>query len=306
MTLAFVSTGALAMLLISLPMNELQLIMSTAAAISLQLCLYLFSRSHHKKLQIMAAVLLILSVMATTAFMESAWQQHIAIFEKELIESNNNSFAAQQQRQQISDITRQINLIMQSTEDDINNGYRQRSDNRLEQLDALYVQREALVQQLRIQPESHTRGAETGSFQALMTGLSREVRLCIFFVIAMLIDYTALLALGMVKPTESKVKHDDSVDWSTLLEERILSGVYGQTPSQRQMIDEIKSAFESLLDQGLLSKEDKRFKLIGGAETTSSSKKGNPLSNSKPPKTKPSPIERSEIRESGSQRKRLR
>ncbi|WP_299733672.1 hypothetical protein [uncultured Endozoicomonas sp.] len=242
--------------------------------------------------------------MATTAFMESAWQQHIAIFEKELIESNNNSFAAQQQRQQISDITRQINLIMQSTEDDINNGYRQRSDNRLEQLDALYVQREALVQQLRIQPESHTRGAETGSFQALMTGLCREVRLCIFFVIAMLVDYTALLALGMVKPTESnntagesKVKHDDSADWSMFLEERILSGVYGQTPSQRQMIDEIKSAFESLLDQGLLSKEDKRFKLIAGAETTSSSKKGNPLSNSKPPKNKPSPIERSEIKE---------
>lgn len=273
--LAVVSTGVLVLLLVSLPMTDVQLAMTTVTGVALQGCLYLFSRSADVRLRRMGWVLLVMSVLATTAFLESAWQQHLAQLKHKQIDLVASSFTVQQLHRQIEDRNRQIELMLQSSGRDIEGDYRRRSDDRMAKLEPLYQQRDELMQKLKQQQQQAiSSGAEEGSLQAILTGVSREARLVIFVVMAALIDYTALLALGMVSqtelPTESEahqpesvVNQTDSVEWVAVLQQRILSGEFGEHPSQRQMIDEVKQAYDALKDDGRLVKDGQRFRVIG-------------------------------------------
>ncbi|MBO9493823.1 hypothetical protein J7438_06955 [Thalassotalea sp. G20_0] len=273
--LAVVSTGALVLLLVSLPMTDVQLTMTTITGIALQGCLYLFARSEDVRLQRMGWVLLVGSVIATAAFLESAWQQHVAQLNHKQVDSVASSFTVQQIQREIEDRNRQIDVMLSASEKDVASIYRDRSDKRNDKLTPLYQQRDELMQQLKQQQQQTlSSGAEAGSLQAMLTGVSREARLATFVVMAALIDYTALLALGMVSRTESLtaaevqqpesvVNQLDSVEWIAVLQQRILSGEFGEHPSQRQMIDEVKQAYEALKDDGRLVKDGQRFRVIG-------------------------------------------
>ena len=200
--LGVVSTGALVMLLISLPMDDRQLYMAVAAGVALQCCLYLFARSDNRQQQVTAWMLLVMSVVATTGFMEYAWQKHLAEQERIQSEAVAGSFVVQQLQQEIADRNQQIKLMLQSSEIDISATYRDRSDIRMDKLQPLYKERDALMQQLaQQQSKVSNTGVAQGSLQALLTGVNHWIRLALFAALASRLCRTA--GAGHVPATDA-------------------------------------------------------------------------------------------------------
>ncbi|WP_157674046.1 hypothetical protein [Endozoicomonas ascidiicola] len=269
--LALVSTAALVLLLISLPMQQTPMIMTGVAGVALQLCLYLFIRSASRKLKVTSLVLLFLSIIATAAFLESNWQQHLVELKDKRQTKTESSYTAQQLQRQITEINEQVELILQSSELDINHGYRQRSDQRMNELEPLHLQRESLQQQLATLNNHDLNDVVTGSFPTILSDLGKSARITMFAFVAALLDFIAMIALSVKRQPsltsfqdDSSTVHFDSAQWCILLQERILSGEFGNYPSQRQMKAEVVQAFEALIDNRQLIKEGKRFKLNNG------------------------------------------
>lgn len=275
-TLALVSTGALVMLLVSLPMGKVEKGLATAAGIALQLCLYLFSRVKQKRSKGMAFVLLLVSVTATAAFMEQAWQNHIN-HQQQLTETRQaESYQVQSLRKSLDILDQQISIRLDVSQRDTSGSYRSRGLEQLDDVKDLQQQRNQVMQELKqLQPQTITAGAEAGSMQALLAGTQRPARLSIFALLALLIDLSALLAIGVQQPAAAvKTQPQDNPkqpdeprkesDTSPVfhLRDRILSGEFGNPPSQRQAVSEVKQAFDQLADDGQLVKVGNRFELV--------------------------------------------
>ena len=267
--LALVSTAALVFLLISLPLNEVEQVMAMAAGVALQACLYLFARSPLATLRRTALVLLVVSIAASAAFMEYAWQKQLTDNRQQASQQQSQSFQVQQLKREIAELNRQIDLMMLASEKDTKGVYTGRSDQRLAKLDTVKQQRqqktEALQQLQQLPPQT---GADSGSLQALLTGASQWLRLMVFGLLSGLIDYVALLALGMNQP-ETELQQGETApdtatetDWISLYQQRISSGELGEYPSQRQLTDEVKQAYDLLKQNGVLVKDGQRFRLV--------------------------------------------
>ena len=69
--------------------------------------------------------------------------------------------------------------------------------------------------------------------------------------------------------TDAELNQADSgteTDWISVFQQRITSGEFGEYPSQRVMLDEIKLAYDQLKTEGRLVKGGQRFRLIQGEQ----------------------------------------
>ena len=275
-TLALVSTGALVVLLVSLPMGKVEKSLATCAGVALQVCLYLFSRTTTKRSRAMACILLLVSVTATAAFMEQAWQTHIS--QQTLVNDSRQaeSYQVQALRQSLNILDQQIRIRLDVSARDTSGSYRTRGLEELDNVTDLQQQRTEVLQQLeQLQQQGISTGAEAGSMQALLAGSNRNTRLALFALLALLIDLSALLAMGVQQPAaadkpqpeDQPEQPDDNTEQDEAcpvghLRDRILSGDFGNPPSQRQAVAEVKQAFDGLAEDGHLAKVGNRFELV--------------------------------------------
>ncbi|WP_257293663.1 hypothetical protein [Endozoicomonas sp. YOMI1] len=295
--LALVSTAALVLALAGLVQPGKEQIMAMAAGISLQACLYLFARN--KADRWISALLLAVSVAATVAFMEYAWQQQQAATVMQQQQRNTSSYRAQQLQRQIDDISQQISIRLQVSQRDTEGSYRSRGLSQLnDDIPRLTEQRETLLQQLATLTTDTT--APTGSMEAALGSAHWGFRVGVFIALALLLDYCAIRCLATVKPERKKqevikegrepsaeaAKPEPALEPEITCEnrpeptvteadpevkriaERVRSGSYGQQPIVRQIISEegvrhpvVKQAFALLKAEGVLVKNGQRYEL---------------------------------------------
>ncbi len=294
--LALVSTAALVLALAGLVQPGKEQIMAIAAGISLQACLYLFARN--KADRWISALLLAVSVAATVAFMEYAWQQQQAETAMQQQQQSASSYRAQQLQRQIDDISQQISIRLQVSQRDTEGSYRTRGMTQLnDDIPRLTEQRETLLNQLA----NLTTGATTpsGSMEAALGSAHWGFRIGVFIALALLLDYCAIRCLATEKSDVKKEERKPSAEaakpepalepespeeknlqenrLATVTEadpevkriaERVRSGSYGLQPIVRQIISEegvrhpvVKQAFELLQDEGVLVKNGQRYEL---------------------------------------------
>ena len=199
--LALVSTAALVLALAGLVQSGTEQIMAMAAGISLQACLYLFARNNADRW--ISALLLAVSVAATVAFMEYAWQQQQAATATQQQQRNASSYRAQQLQRQIDDISQQISIRLQVSQRDTEGSYRTRGLTQLnDDIPRLTEQRETLLEQLATLTTAAT--APTGSMEAALSSAHWGFRIGVFVALALLLDYCAIRCLSTAKPERKK------------------------------------------------------------------------------------------------------
>ena len=270
--LALVSTGALVKLLTSLPLNTLETALSVLAGIGLQSGLYLLSRQDDGFSLVITFILLLVSVLASTAFVEMTWQRHQQVISQNHYQQQAGSEQAQLLRQQLATVQQEIDLRMAVASRDTSGNFTTRGLNQLDNLAPLRDQARQLANQLKaLNQREATTGAGTGSVQALLSGSHRFARLGLFGIIALLIDVVALCCFARLGALQRKVNQGDSPPKPIeaepaeapveLIKHRVLRGDLGTQPSQRQLLDEVKTAFRELTDNGHLIKNGQYFEL---------------------------------------------
>lgn len=270
--LALVSTGALVKLLASLPLNDLETGLSVLAGIGLQSGLYLLARQGDLFSRLITTVLLLVSVMASTAFVEMAWQRHQQQAALNHHQQRAGSEQAQLLRQQLTTVQQEIDLRMSVASRDTSGNFTTRGMQQLDNLAPLREQAGRLGQQLQALNHGEAAAkAEANSMQALLSGSGRTARLGLFAVIALLIDVVGLFCFARLDGVSQPVKQGESLPEALsqvepgspveLIKERVLRGDLGAQPSQRQLLDEVKTAFRELADNGQLIKNGQYFEL---------------------------------------------
>ena len=270
--LALVSTGALVKLVTSLPLESFEYWLSVLAGIGLQSGLYLLARQDDGFSAFLTVVLLLVSVLASTAFVEMAWQRHQHQVSLNHQQQQAGSEQAQLLRQQLATVQQEIDLRMSVASRDTAGNFTTRGLQQLDNLAPLRNQASELAAQLQsLNHRDAATGADSGSVQALLSGSHRFARLGLFAVIALLIDVVALCCFARLGQLHRKVNQCESLpepfaqnEQSTPVERikhRVLRGDLGAQPSQRQLIDEVKTAFRELSDDGQLIKNGQYFEL---------------------------------------------
>ncbi|WBA86501.1 hypothetical protein [Endozoicomonas sp. GU-1] len=270
--LALVSTGALVKLLTSLPLNGLETALSVLAGIGLQSGLYLLARQGDLFSRLITTILLLVSVLASTAFVEMAWQRHQHQISLNHQQQQAGSEQAQLLRQQLTTVQQEIDLRMSVAGRDTAGNFTTRGLQQLDNLAPLRNQASELAAQLQaLNHHDATTGADSGSVQALLSGSHRFARLGLFAVIALLIDVVALCCFSRLGQLHRLVNQGGSLPVPTApneqttpverIKHRVLRGDLGAQPSQRQLIDEVKTAFRELSDDGQLIKNGQYFEL---------------------------------------------
>ena len=276
--LALVSTGALVLLLASLPMGRIETLMAGAAGVALQGCLYLFARGSGMTCRTLSVVLLAVSVAASVAFMEQAWRLYGEQARRQQVQAGDDDFLVRQLKQQLDSLQQAITVRLATAERDTGGRYTTRGLDQLDTVRELEQQRGALLQQLRQSRQQAGDTAADGSLQALLDGAPRPVRLGVFSLLAVLVDLCALAALNRVRPVPESVTGKDCRSTETddtplpqqedgrcpieQVEARILAGDFGNPPSKRMAESEIQQAFERLAEKGRLVKTGQRFELV--------------------------------------------
>jgi hypothetical protein len=194
--LALTSTGALVLTLKDLVTGIEAQIMACIAGVALQGCLYLFSHHDHYRIRCFSCLLLILSVVFSTWYLESTWQTRQTEMAQQTQQLNHQGWQTEQQQQTINDLNLQINILLASAKTDIDTGYRDRGLKTLETVDNLKQQRQKLSEALHTQQQ-------TTVVQPSIFEQNNTIRLSLFGLIALLIDITAILAL---KPAHSSIQ----------------------------------------------------------------------------------------------------
>ena len=190
--LALASTGAMVFTLQDLVTGLLAKSLASLAGMALQGCLYLFARSDQHRVWVFSWVLLLLSVLMSSWFMESTWQQQQSFNRKETQQQVNNNYQVEQQQQQIADLNQQITLMLASADTDTRSGYRDRALKTLAAVETLKIQRQQLLASLgNIQEQG--RAVELSLFEQYDT-----LRITLWMLIALVIDVAAILALQPV------------------------------------------------------------------------------------------------------------
>lgn len=273
--LALVSTGALVKLLTSLPLSRLETALAVMSGIGLQGGLYLLARQGDWLSRLVTSVLLLVSVLASTAFVEMAWQRHQQVVQQSNRLHQAGSEQAQLLRQQLATVQQEIDLRMAVASRDTSGNFTTRGLNQLDNLAPLRTQANQMAQQLSaLNQVEADNGAQSGSVQALLSGSHRFARLGLFALVALLIDTVALLCLArfsglaytvnqgepVVDPARPIVLNEQ-ISPVDQIKSRVLRGDLGAQPSQRQLLDEVKTAFRELADNGQLIKNGQCFEL---------------------------------------------
>ncbi|MBO9497605.1 hypothetical protein J7438_26475, partial [Thalassotalea sp. G20_0] len=239
--------------------------------------LYLFARHPEHRVRWFAHGLLGLSVLVTAWYMESTWQQHQSEQLTRQQQQAGDRFLVKQQQQQLTQLNQQIEILLASAEQDTGNQYRARGLNTLNELEALYQRRDALLANL--QQQNHNAATELNGQPLFVQNDS--LRLSLFLALALMIDLAAIIALRPVNPSvwqetgpslpEPEATRPDPE--SSVLEqimERIRNGDYGEFVPVKQIVEsepirhpELKSGLEQLLDEGVISKVGNRYRHRG-------------------------------------------
>ena len=202
LVLAIVSTAALVLALVGMVTSPTEQGMAIAAGVALQFCLYLFARD--KKDQWLSWVLLVVSVAATAAFMEYAWQQQRAETAQQQQSATADSYIAQQLKQQIDDINRQMDIRLNVSERDTSGSFRTRGISQLDsEVASLTEERDQLLDRLQT-IETVNATAPTGSIDAVVGWAGWEIRLLLFLALSLLLDYCTIRCLSTPMPERKK------------------------------------------------------------------------------------------------------
>ena len=273
--LILVSTGALVMTLQSLMQDWVSKTFSIMAGIALQICLYLFANNPNHRVRWFSALLMLLSIIATTWFMETTWQQQHHQRLETLQQKSDQSWQAEQYRQQIVELNQEIAISTQSAQEDINKDFRKRGNNTLVTLDQKKTQRESLNRKLNNITSEDNQTLTPTAFEA-----TPEIRITLFALIALLIDVTAIMAIGSwitetkltekePQPLSEKPSTHDShePDPMDCILEKIRSGEYGEFVPVKQIVEtepvrhpELKAGIDRLMDEGVLTKTGNRYR----------------------------------------------
>ena len=191
-----------------------------------------------------------------------AWQRHVVSVQQVNSRQQSGSEQAQLLRQSLADTQQEIAIRMAVAERDTSGNYTSRGLNQLDEIRPLREEARALVHQLaQLQNTGAVTGADSGSVQAIITGSGRLTRLLVFAVIALLIDGVALLSFARAGRCSWRTPTGDTTSDSprftdpvAQIKSRVLSGELGEQPSQRQLLDEVKTAFRELADSGQIAK----------------------------------------------------
>lgn len=187
--LALASTGAMVYTLQSLVTGVIPKALACVAGLALQGCLYLFSNSANHRVRGFSVVLLVLSVMMSTWFMEAAWSKQQAQQNSALQVQVNNRYDIEQVRVEVDLLNSQIHTLQLSSDDDIKNGYRARGLATQNDINDLKAKRQILLDKFDTLKDQQPT-APVPVFEAIIW-----VRLSLFFLIAMVIDIAAIIAL---------------------------------------------------------------------------------------------------------------
>lgn len=203
--LAFASTGAMVMTLQSLMQGWASKALAVLAGTALQGCLYLFANNGNHRIKMFSWLLLAFSVIATTWFMDTTWQQQRQEQAIEHNEQAEQSWQAEQIRNQVNQLNQQIEISLNSANTDTDSSYRQRGIETLSSLDTLYQRRDSLLEQLN--------GINTSAASQNSASVFEEtppLRIGLFAMIALIIDISAILAFGsLAKPVITEPEQPD-------------------------------------------------------------------------------------------------
>ena len=202
MVLAIVSTAALVLALVGLVASPTEQAMAIAAGVALQFCLYLFSRD--KKDRWLSWILLVVSVSATSAFMEFSWQKQKAEALRQQQSATADSYVAQQLKQQIDHINRQMDIRLNVSERDTSGQYRSRGISQLDSKVAMLTEeRNQLLSRLQA-VETVVAIIPTGTIDAVIGQAGWKIRLTLFFALSLLLDYCTIRCLSTRMPEIKK------------------------------------------------------------------------------------------------------
>lgn len=265
--LALVSTAALVLALAGLVQTPVERGMAIVAGIALQVCLFLFCR--HKQDRPVGVLLMTVSVCATAAFMEYAWQLQRSATVQQTQASQSDDYQVQQMKQRIAELNRQIDIRLNVSDRDTSGNYRGRG---LEALDTRVeektTERDRLLEQLK-QIRVAVAVAPSGSIEAAINNTPDWMRWPVWLLLAWLLDYCAIRCFRTPQPEliideeeaseapRTPPKPDPLYASQKVLDiaDRVRSGAYGQKPV-------VKQAFKRLQEQGVLRRKGQGFELV--------------------------------------------
>ncbi len=296
LVLAIASTGAMVMTMQSLVNGWIAKSLTICAGIALQGCLYLFSNNSNHRIRWFSYLLLVFSVIATTWFMDTTWQQQQYHRATEQNQQANQSWQATQIRQQIEELNREINISTTSAEIDIGANYRDRGNSTMSELDRKKLARNELMAELK----NHTGAAPQLTGKSIFEETA-QLRIGLFAFISLIIDLSAILAFGALpkpapkepsqpKPENSQPDYqpnqertytapttpqpeapqEDRPDYLGDILARIRAGDYGEFVPVKQIVEsepvrhpELKAGIDQLIMEGVLSKSGNRYRHTG-------------------------------------------
>lgn len=283
--LAFASTGAMVMTLQSLMQGWVSKALAVLAGVALQGCLYLFANNKNHRIRFFSWLLLAFSVIATTWFMDTTWQQQR---QQQAIQNNEQaeqSWQADQIRNQVNQLNQQIEISLNSASTDTGSSYRQRGIDTLSSLDNLYQRRDSLLEQLDGINTSESGNDGTSVFED-----TPPLRIGLFAFISLIIDTSAILAFStLVKPEimgqeqpkqQEQPRQSDPqpqepkqepvqepTDHLGTILAKIRAGEYGEFVPVKQIVEsepvrhpELKAGIDQLMEEGVLIKSGNRYR----------------------------------------------
>ena len=275
LALALTSTGALVLTLKDLVTGTEAKILACLAGVALQGCLYLFAHHEHHRIRIFSSLLLLLSILFTTWYLENTWQARQAHRVDQAQQSIQQEWQNQQQQQQVSDLNHQINIMLVSAQTDINNGYRDRGLTTLARVEDLKKQRQALTGHVATQQQAVA--LKTSAFEQITW-----VRLTLFGLIALIIDLSAILAMKPVravtekhnekatpdqgarpKPTQNPLLDNPSNEYQTIMMAIVQGDVAPSKNQVRKQMNigatKVGDYFRRMVSEGVLQQDNRGY-----------------------------------------------
>lgn len=294
----------------SMPTDQTGKLLAAVTATALEACKYSFFPAgvyYLKKrnaggllLLIIGAVLVAISVAATTGFLENAYSQQTQ-------SAQQNSLEYQTKKQQLNSLQQQIDSLNNLVAADAQGSYRTRAIQTAKDVKILEQQRDAALAEIKSYRETAQGNAQSlFSVLAIPLDVSPEViRQSAFIGLAVIVDVCAiagLLALGGMgkksksepkpifseppintetkthpppvsvvnqKPKEPPLLCVELTSSENEIAQKILSGDFGQPPAVRRIIQEgnvrhqtAKKVLEYLVVQNKVRREGKQYQLV--------------------------------------------
>ena len=201
--LALASTSALVITLQTLVIGLPAKVIACLAGMALQGCLYLFASHAHYRVRLFSGVLLLFSVSMTTLFIENTWQSQQQSNNEQRVLQQSGSVQAQQIHYEIAELNKQIANLLKTAEIDSTTGYRNRSLTTQQTVQALQDKRTQLQTNLNNLPA-------LVHYQPTVLEQYTGLRLSLFALIAILIDFAAMIAFSQPRSAKTKIQTEQT------------------------------------------------------------------------------------------------